>query len=106
MQCVRSLWRTNATPARLATWDRLIVGILLAVWLAHLVAYVWLVPAWQHYDEPTHFEYAALIRELGRLPLTDEQIPTLRRAIAASMIEVGFYSNRAAPLTPPNLDSP
>ncbi|MEP7190028.1 MAG: DUF2142 domain-containing protein, partial [Roseiflexaceae bacterium] len=80
--------------------------ILLAVWLAHLFAYVWLVPPWQHYDEPTHFEYAALVRELGRLPLIDEQIPALRRAIARSMIESGFYSNRAAPLTPPDLDSP
>jgi hypothetical protein len=94
------------TPARLAAWDRLIVGVLLVVWLAHLFAYVWLVPPWQHYDEPTHFEYAALIRELGHLPLTDEQIPALRRAIARSMIESGFYSNRAVPLTPPDLDSP
>src|SRR5215216_1789637 len=94
------------TPARLAAWDGLIVGMLLVVWLAHLFAYVWLVPPWQHYDEPTHFEYAALIRELGHLPLTDEQIPALRRAIARSMIESGFYSNRAVPLTPPDLDSP
>ena len=78
---------TDNTPARLAAWDRVIVGMLLAVWLAHLFAYVWLVPPWQHYDEPTHFEYAALIRELGRRPLIDEQIPSLRRAIAASMIE-------------------
>lgn len=93
-------------PARLVTRERLIVGMLLAVWLAHLFAYVWLVPPWQHYDEPTHFEYAALIRELGRLPQIDEQVPPLRRAIAASMIEAGFYSNRAAPLTPPDLDSP
>ncbi|MEO7912758.1 MAG: hypothetical protein ABIV47_24170 [Roseiflexaceae bacterium] len=94
------------TLAHLVPWDRLIVGMLLAVWLAHLFAYVWLVPPWQHYDEPTHFEYAALIRELGRLPLNDEQIPALRRAIATSMIEAGFYSNRAPPLTPPDLDAP
>jgi hypothetical protein len=94
------------TSTRLAAWERLVVGVLLAVWLAHLFAYVWLVPPWQHYDEPTHFEYAALIRELGRLPLIDEQIPTLRRAIARSMIESGFYSKRSPPLTPPDLDSP
>ncbi|HEU5103978.1 MAG TPA: DUF2142 domain-containing protein [Roseiflexaceae bacterium] len=86
--------------------ERLIVGMLLAAWLTHLLAYVWLVPPWQHYDEPTHFEYAALIRELGRLPSADEHIPALRRAIAASMIEAGFYSNRTIPLTPPDLDSP
>ena len=96
----------NDAPARLAASDRLIIGILLVVWLAHLFAYVWLVPPWQHYDEPTHFEYAALIRELGRLPLIDEQIPALRRAIASSMIEAGFYRNRAAPLSVPDLDSP
>jgi Predicted membrane protein (DUF2142) len=92
-----------SAPNRLERW---IVWPLLGVWCAHLLAYVWLTPPWQHYDEPTHFEYAALIRELGRLPTADERIPALRRAIAESMIAAGFYDNRAVPLVRPNLDSP
>jgi hypothetical protein len=86
--------------------ERWIVWPLLVVWCAHLLAYVWLTPPWQHYDEPTHFEYAALIRELGRLPTFDERIPALRRAIAESMIAAGFYDNRAVPLPRPDLDAP
>lgn len=92
--------------ARVARQERLIVGILLATWLAHILVYIFVVPPWQHYDEPTHFEYAALIRELGRLPTPDEYIPSLRRAIAASMIASGFYTNRIVPLTPPDINSP
>lgn len=63
-----------------------------------------MVPPWQHYDEPTHFEYAALIRELGRVPSLDEQIPALRREIAASMVRAGFFQSPELPLTAPNLE--
>lgn len=88
------------------TREGMIAGILFAVWCAHLLAYVWLVPPWQHYDEPTHFEYAALIRDLGRLPTLDEQIPSLRRAIATSMVESGFFDNPALSISAPDLDDP
>src|SRR5689334_15906605 len=78
--------------------ERRIVAALCALWLAHLLVYAWVVPPWQHYDEPTHFEYAALIRELGRVPTFDERLPALRRAIGASMIETGFFQRRDIPL--------
>lgn len=96
----------HGTTPRATVRERWVVCVLFAVWIAHLLAYVSLVPPWQHYDEPTHFEYAALIRELGRFPLAGEYIPELRRTIASSMIETGFYANGSASLTPPNLDSP
>jgi hypothetical protein len=86
--------------------ERRIVAALCALWLAHLLVYAWVVPPWQHYDEPTHFEYAALIRELGRVPTFDERLPALRRAIGASMIETGFFQRRDIPLRAINLDAP
>ena len=85
--------------------ERRIVAGLFSLFLLHLLLYVWLVPPWQHYDEPTHFEYALLIRDLGRLPTIDEQIPELRRSIARSMINAGFFRNPNLPLTAPNPDS-
>ncbi|MBC8077203.1 MAG: hypothetical protein H7Y32_14090, partial [Chloroflexales bacterium] len=99
-------FRKGAPRGRPAALERRIVAALFVLWLAHLLAYVWSVPPWQHYDEPTHFEYAALIRELGRVPTFDEQLPALRRAIAASMLEAGFYQRRDIPLASINLDSP
>ncbi len=88
------------------TPERWLIPTLLLLWLAHLLAYVWLVPPWQHYDEPTHFEYAALIRELGRLPSLDEYIPSLRRSIAASMIDTGFFANSGTQIAQFDLDDP
>lgn len=85
--------------------ESVIVAGLALLWLVHLTLYVVLVPAWQHYDEPTHFEYALLIRELGRLPTLEEQIPELRRAIAYSMRDAGFYRRQDIVLPEPKLDS-
>ena len=51
------------------------------------------MPAWQHYDEPGHFEFAWLIaNHSGRVePGTYDQ--AMRREMAASMIEHGFFRN-------------
>ena len=85
--------------------ERFLLPFLFLVWIGHLLLYAWLVPPWQHYDEPTHFEYALLIRELGQLPGLEEQLPELRRQIAASMIEEGFFSGDELPISAPDLDS-
>lgn len=53
--------------------------------------YLLLVPPWQHYDEPTHFEYAWLIANRGTLPQPGEYDPDMRREVAASMVEHGFF---------------
>jgi hypothetical protein len=47
--------------------------------------YAVVIPPWEHYDEPTHFEYAALIARSGALPAPDSSDPALRYAIARSM---------------------
>ena len=61
-------------------------GALLVLFVAHILAFALLAPPWRHYDEPTSLEYALLLRDFGRLPAYDEQIPALRSALARSMV--------------------
>jgi hypothetical protein len=49
--------------------------------------FLFLMPPWQHYDEPAHFEYARTL--IDRPPAGDYQ---LQREITASMLEHGFYA--------------
>ena len=67
------------------------LGLILILGLLHGLLYVFLVPPWQHYDEPAHFEYAWLIANRPGLPLSGEFDQPLRRALAASMIEHDFF---------------
>jgi len=55
------------------------------------VIFIFIVPPWQHYDEPTHFEYSWLIANRAGLPSVGEYDQPVRREIAASMVEHGFY---------------
>jgi hypothetical protein len=68
-------------------WERI---VLLAA-LVHGILYLAVVPPWQHYDEPTHFEYAWLIAERGTLPQSGDYDQAMRREVAASMVEHGFF---------------
>lgn len=81
-------------------------AIILLIWGIHIMVFVFFVPPWQHYDEPTHLEYALLIRKLGHVPAYDENIPAVRRAIAASMLAAGFFQHPQTMLTPPDLNDP
>ncbi len=65
--------------------------LLLGLGLAHSLLYVLLAPPWQHYDEPTHFEYAWLIANRLHLPQLDEYDQNMRREVAASMAEHVFF---------------
>ncbi len=71
--------------------------LILAIGLLHGGLYLLLVPPWQHYDEPTHFEYAWLIANEGRLPTPGSFDSTMHREVAASMIEHGFFEHLARP---------
>jgi hypothetical protein len=57
------------------------------------VIYVFLVPPWQHNDEPTNFEYTWLVAHKIHWPQQGDQDLPLRREIAASMMEHNFNSN-------------
>lgn len=70
--------------------NRLIL-LILVISLAHGLVYVFLIPPWQHYDEPNHFEVAWLIAHRGHLPTAGEYDQEMRRAVATSMLQHGFF---------------
>lgn len=83
-----------------ASPDVLRFTLILAIALCQGLLYLVIVPPWQHYDEPTHYEYARLLADLGHLPRSGDEIQSLRREIAGSMLQYGFY---APPLAKPML---
>jgi hypothetical protein len=70
---------------------RWLLPVILAVALIQGLLYIWIMPPWQHYDEPNHFEHIWLIAQRGRLPQAGEYDQEMRRQVAASMIEHGFF---------------
>ena len=79
--------------------DRLRLALVLLIALAQGALYLCLLPPWQHYDEPTHFEYAWLLANRPGLPQPGDEDQTMRRDLAAAMAQHNFYWN----LTPPTL---
>ena len=65
--------------------------LLFCLALTHGLLYVSLVPPWGHYDEPTHLEYAWLIADRLSLPQIGDYDQAVRREVAASMVEHGFF---------------
>jgi hypothetical protein len=76
----RDAWRTEWAVMR---W-------LLPLALLHGLLFLVLVPPWQHYDEPSHFAYAAQIAA-GERERPGPQAVTINREIADSMYRHGFY---------------
>jgi 4-amino-4-deoxy-L-arabinose transferase-like glycosyltransferase len=81
--------------------------LLIPLTLLHGLLYAVLVPPWQHYDEPTHFEYARLIALWGRQPAIGEFDLDTRREIADSMYRFRFWEPGMQPTMfasqPPNI---
>ncbi len=86
---------TPVRPESRSDYVRLTAVLFVA--LIQGLLYLFLLPPWQHYDEPTQFEYAWLIANHGRLPVRGTVDYTLRRELTASMLEHGFYARMAAP---------
>lgn len=80
--------------------DRLKLILLLCVAALQSVLYIAIVPPWQHYDEPTHFEHAWLIANRGTLPQPNDVDPEMRREVLASMQRYEFFG-RGDDNTPP-----
>ena len=55
--------------------------------------YVFLVPPWQHYDEPGQFEFTWLLANREKSPNLGEVDQQMRRELAASMMEHDFYKS-------------
>ncbi|MEA3341401.1 MAG: DUF2142 domain-containing protein, partial [Chloroflexota bacterium] len=73
--------RVNVAPEKVILFLALLCGAI----------YLTVVPPWQHYDEPTHFEYAWLIADRGTLPERGDYDQAMRREVAASMLEHDFF---------------
>lgn len=92
------------------TWiaDRML-HLLLALALVRGLVYVAVVPPWQHYDEPGHFEYAKYMARHHRLPTLKTTDLSLRRKIVDSMERHSFGNYQSAwkpPSTPGQLKIP
>lgn len=87
----------NLSTLRFPTWMLLLIAAL------NGLIYVFLVPPWQHNDEPGNFEFAWMFANFGNqrqewMGKTDQ---SFRREVAASMLEVGFFEH--PPGSKPNL---
>ena len=78
--------------------DYIILGIVLMVAIIQGVIYIFLLPPWQHYDEPKHFEYAWMLSNYRHVPQKGDYDPDMSRQVVLSMIEHGFYQH--IPLKP------
>jgi hypothetical protein len=68
-------------------------GLLLVLIFAltNGLIYLFTVPPWQHYDEPTYFEYARFVSDHLSVPGPGEFDADVRLDIAQSMLQYGFY---------------
>ena len=83
--------------------ERLAILVAVLVACLHGLLYVFLIPPWQHYDEPNHFEYVWLLANRPGWPKPGDYDQEMRRAVATSMLEHGFFRDLGIR---PDLDSP
>jgi hypothetical protein len=73
--------------------ERLLLRVILLVGLFHGLLYVFIVPPWQHYDEPTNFEYAWLIANHPGLPKPGDYDRTMQREVGLSLVQYGVFNS-------------
>ncbi|NOZ05915.1 MAG: DUF2142 domain-containing protein [Chloroflexi bacterium] len=71
--------------------EELVLPALVVLAFLHGLLYLSLEPPWQHYDEPTHFEYAWLIANRLQLPQLEDFDQGMRREVATSMLAHNFF---------------
>jgi hypothetical protein len=67
------------------------VLLLLSMTLIRGLFYSSMAPPWQSPDEHAHFEYAALMGQLGRVPTRGDLSPKLQERIVSSMFDYDFW---------------
>ncbi len=77
--------------------NKFTLGFVLLLAFAHGLIYIFLVPPWQHYDEPSHFEHVWFLAVKGEIP--DEKPVDLefRRKLVQSMIANNFFDGQLVP---------
>jgi hypothetical protein len=86
---------SNHSSSRLAGLRGLAIVLLVA--LLHGLVYLVLMPPWQHYDEPNHFEVVWLVAKNDRFPTPGDYDPTMSRAVVESMVANNFFVNLSLP---------
>ena len=79
------------------------LSLILALALLNGLVFVFLVPPWQHYDEPNHFEYAWLVARRPGWPQEGDFDRGMRVATLQSMIAHDFFRGMAGI---PDLNAP
>ena len=79
------------------------LSLLLLLGLMHGLVYSVINPPWFAPDEPSHFEYARLFADLGRVPRSDDVSEALQGEIIESMCASDFWrlNNMVTPDEPP-----
>ena len=67
------------------------VLFLIGLALIQGLLYSSITPPWQSPDEHAHFEYAALVGQLKRVPTLDDLSPALQQRIVSSMFDYDFW---------------
>lgn len=75
---------------RIKEVDGFVLIMVLAV--IHGLIYITLVPPWQHYDEPNHFEFVWLIARKAGIPKPGEVDFDLNRQVMQSMAKHEFFN--------------
>lgn len=70
---------------------------LLLVGLIHGGLWLVVMPPWQHYDEPGHFEYAWLAANRANWPQRGDYDAEMRHQVFESMLANDFYTNIPLP---------
>lgn len=91
--------RPSQPPARPSS--RFILLTVLLVGLVNGLLYALVVPPWQHYDEPSHFEHAWLAANLGRLPQPGDYDAAFSRRVVESMVANRFYGDTTTGMPAP-----
>lgn len=68
-----------------------VLGLVLLLGFVSGLGYLAAAPPWQHYDEPGHFEFAWLIANRPGFPEPGDFDQSMRRELAASMMEHDFF---------------
>lgn len=72
-------------------------GLAVLLAFVHGMLYVFLIPPWQHYDEPSHFEYVWLLASTGKPPQTHTPDLSFRRKLVQSMAANDFFRGVPVP---------
>jgi Predicted membrane protein (DUF2142) len=84
------------TQATHRTPPHALLGTMLIA-LLHGLIYLFLLPPWQHYDEPGHMEYVWLIAHEQRLPQPGDVNRDMRFDFVESMARHNFYRDLGGP---------